>query len=263
MKMKRLMWGTAGIGLLFGLALWLPSFGKGLLDQGKRAMTQARLDTITQLAPEPGEPSTPAAQPAAAAEGMTRFDSRSGSKVRVEGTSTAHDWQLESRLIQGYLEVGPKFPMEAGQAATPGEMDAHAEVLIRVSALKSVKRDGSYYDDKMDEKVYENLKEPTSKNIVFHLNELTLKESAKTQDDSYVFEAKGDLVVAGVTNSISMPVNIKPMPGKKLKITGSVPLKMTSFKIPIEKFIIFSVGDDVKVIFDWTVGQKTASPAAK
>ena len=55
-----------------------------------------------------------------AADEMTRLDARSGSKMRMEGTSTLHDWQVESPIITGYIEVGPNFPMEPGQAATAG-----------------------------------------------------------------------------------------------------------------------------------------------
>ena len=41
--------------------------------------------------------------PGRAAEPMTRFDSKSGPtmKVRIEGTSTVHDWQVEGHLIGG------------------------------------------------------------------------------------------------------------------------------------------------------------------
>src|SRR5271169_5429009 len=46
---------------------------------------------------------------------LTRFLPRTGSKMRLEGTSNIHDWQVESSLIGGYLEVGPAFPVEPGQ----------------------------------------------------------------------------------------------------------------------------------------------------
>ena len=47
-----------------------------------------------------------------------------------------------------------------------------------------------------------------------------------------MFEAKGELAVAGVTNKITMPVNILPLADKeKLKVTGSITVKMTDFKV--------------------------------
>src|ERR1035438_9055764 len=73
--------------------------------------------------------------PLPAADQMTTFTSRSGSKMRIEGTSNIHDWQVESPLIGGMMEVGPNFPTEPGQAATPGKVEAKGEVFIQVRSL--------------------------------------------------------------------------------------------------------------------------------
>jgi len=59
-----------------------------------------------------------------AADQKTTYAARSGSKIRIEGTSNIHDWQVESSIIGGMMEVGPGFPTEPGQAATPGKIDA-------------------------------------------------------------------------------------------------------------------------------------------
>ena len=77
-----------------------------------------------------------------AAEQMTTYAARSGSKMRLEGTSNIHDWQVESPFIGGMLEVGAGFPTEPGQAVTPGPMPAKAEVFIQVRSLKSIEKDG-------------------------------------------------------------------------------------------------------------------------
>ena len=45
-----------------------------------------------------------------AADQMTTFAARSGSKMRIEGTSNIHDWQVESPFIGGMMEVGPELP---------------------------------------------------------------------------------------------------------------------------------------------------------
>lgn len=204
-----------------------------------------------------------------AADEATRFYARSGSKMRMEGTSNIHDWQVESSLIGGYLEVGPGFPVEPGQAATPGKVEAKAEPFIMVRSLKSLEKDGKPYSDKMDEVMYEHLKaqdDPKAR-IMFHLTELTLKEAAKSKETPYVFEAKGELAVAGVTNKITMPVNILPLGDKKLKVTGTTAVKMTDFKIepPAPKIALgmIKTGDEVKLIFEWMVGQRAAPAAAK
>jgi len=202
--------------------------------------------------------------PVQAAEQMTKYYAKSGSKMRIEGTSTIHDWQVEGTLVGGYLEVGPNFPSEPGQPATPGKVEAHAEPFIMVRSLRSVEKDGKLYSDRMDEVMYEHLKAKENPKIAFHLTELTLKEPAKSKDAPYVFEAKGQLAVSGVTNDVTMPVNILPLGDKKLKVSGTTNLKMTNFKVepPNPLGLGIKTGDDIKIIFDWMVAQRPAPAAA-
>jgi hypothetical protein len=197
---------------------------------------------------------------------MTRFDARPGSKVRIEGTSSIHDWQIESKIIGGYLEVGPNFPTEPGQAVQPGKVEAKSDAFITVRSLQSLEKDGSPYSKSMDDVVYEKLKEPTNKRILYHLKELVLKEAPKSKEAPYVFDSKGELIVGGVTNQISMPVNVTPLGDKKLKITGTVKVKMTDFQItpPAPKVALglIKTGDQVTLNFDWMLAQKAAPAAA-
>ncbi len=207
---------------------------------------------------------------ARAADEGTKFFARAGSKLRMEGTSNIHDWQVESSLIGGYIEVGPKFPTEPGQAAEPGKYDAKAEPFVMVRSLKSVEKDGKPYSDRMDEVTYEHLKEAQFKQITYKLTELTLKEVAKSKDAPYVFDSTGELTVAGVTNKITMPVNILPVVDpkgeKRLEITGNITVKMTDFKVdPVYINLVvghIKTGDDIKLVFKWIVGQKKAPAAA-
>ena len=115
----------------------------------------------------------------------------------------------------------------------------------------------------MNEVMWEHMKQPANPSIYYHLNELVLKEAPKDKAGPYVFDAKGELAVAGKTNQISMPVNITPLGDKKLKITGDTSLKMTDFGMePPTKLGVFSTGDEVKIKFEWTVGPKAAPAAA-
>ena len=191
---------------------------------------------------------------------MTTYAARSGSKMRIEGSSNIHDWQVESPIIGGSLELGPGFPTEAGQAVTPGKLEAKGEAFLLVRSLRSVEKDGSPYSDKMDEIMWEHLRQPQHPRIVYRLTELTLKEAPKSKDAPYVFDAKGDLAVAGVTNKITMQVNVLPAPDNKLEITGTTALKMTDFKVepPAPKIALglIKTGDEVKLIFKWIVQRK-------
>jgi hypothetical protein len=198
-----------------------------------------------------------------AADSPARFDSLPGGKVRIEGTSSIHDWQVEGKLIGGRLEAGPGFPSEPGQAAAPGQVDAKVNVFIPVRSLKSVEKDGRPYSDSMDDIMYGKLLQPTHPRILYHLDELTLKAAPEKPGAPYVFDAKGQLAVAGVTNPIAMSVQVTPLGDRKLKITGSTAVKMTDFKIepPAPKIALglIKTGDDVKLSFEWLVAQKPAA----
>ena len=200
-----------------------------------------------------------------AADQTTKFYAKPGSKVRIEGTATAihTQWAVEGHLIAGYLEVGPGFPVEPGQQVNPGKLEAKCDPYIVVRSLKSIEADGKPYSENMDDVMYDHMKakEDRTAKITYHLTELTLKEPAKTKDAPYVCEAKGDLQVAGVTNTITMPVNVLPLGDNKLKISGNKALKMTDFKIkpPAPLGIMLKTGDEVKVFFEWMVAAKPAA----
>lgn len=193
-----------------------------------------------------------------------KLHAKPGSKMRIEGTSSLHDWQVESKIIGGSLEAGDNFPLEPGQDVKPGKVEGRAEAFVTVKSLRSVEKNGSFYSDKMDEIMYDKLKAAQSPRIVYRTKELTLKEVPKSKDAPYVLEAKGELVVAGVTNEVSMPVNVLPLGEKKLRITGSLPSKMSNFKIPPESIGlgIVKTGDDIKLIWDWMVGPAKPTAAA-
>ncbi len=192
-----------------------------------------------------------------------KFFARSGSKLRIEGTSNIHDWRVESTLIGGSIEAGNNFPTEPGQAVTPGKVEAKAEAFVTARSLKSIEEDGKPYSDKMDEVMYEHLKAQQFPRITYRLIELTLKEVAKGKDDPYLMEAKGELAVAGVTNTVTMPVKVLPLGDKKMKVSGTATMKMTDFKVepPAPKIALglIKTGDEVKLLFDWQVAQRAAA----
>ena len=197
------------------------------------------------------------------------FTAKPGSKVRIDGTaSMIHThWSVQSPIIAGFLEAGPGFPTQPGQTVTPGKVDAKAECTIPVRSLKSIEDDGKPYSDHMDDVMWGKLKVQDSPKIIFRLTELTLKEAAKDKDSPYVFDSKGEVVVAGVTNNVAFPVNVLPMADDKIKISGSTNLKMSDFKIeppaPTLAVGLLKTGDDVKISFEWIVGLKTPAVPAK
>jgi RNA polymerase sigma factor (sigma-70 family) len=234
---------------------------------------------VSQPSPEPppvpNPLPAPVAQPAPSAvavpatasppgDFVRRFVARSGSRVRMEGTANMlrTRWQIQGEIIQGTLDVGSDFPVEPGQVATPGSVMAVADVFIPVTSLKSVEADGSHYSDAMDTIMYERLKADVQKKIYFHLTELVLQETAKAKDQPYVFEATGNLAVAGVTNQLTMPVQVLPLGDQRLKISGATLVKMTDFQMtpPVALGGALKTSDEVKLSFDWLVALRGPSP---
>ena len=195
--------------------------------------------------------------------------SRSGltNLVRIEGTSSVHDWQVEGHLIGGSAELGPGLPILPGAAAGPGPVEAKVSVFIPVRSLKSVEKDGRLYSDAMDEIMYGKLLEPANKRISYTLTSLTLKEKPSETTNPWLYEATGNLCVAGVTNAITMPVSVSLDPAGGIQFAGSVKAKMTDFKIeppsPSLAGVSIKTGDEVTLKFVWWVKRVGEAPAGR
>ncbi len=188
------------------------------------------------------------------AEDMVRYRARAvGNKVLIEGTSNIHDWTMDGQIIGGYLEVPEGVVLDSAQAAvagaTGGKINAHVKVSIPVTSIKNSEHEG------MSETMQDAMKATQFPRIEYDLAEMTLKEP-HAAGTPLEFDTKGELMVAGVTNQISMPVTIETVDASKLKVTGSIPLKMTDFQIkPPIKAGIFRTYDPIKISFVWIVGK--------
>lgn len=180
---------------------------------------------------------------------LARFEAQPNSKVKIDGTSTVHDWTVEGGIIGGVMELDSKFVADPTKAQ-PGPVPAKVEAIIPVRSLKSGKK-------AMDDIMHAAMKQPRHPRIEYRLTELTLKETPKSADGPFAFDSKGQLSVAGVTNKVSFPVTMTRS-GKTVKTTGTTNVKMTSFGIqpPAPKIALglISTGDDVKLTFEWVTG---------
>src|SRR5690349_19652192 len=93
----------------------------------------------------------------------TKFESQpgGGSQVKIDGTSTLHDWTIMGALIRGTLELDSKFVAEPTKAQ-PGKINAKADVAIPVRTLKSGKQS-------MDNVTYQAMALPQFPMIEYHL----------------------------------------------------------------------------------------------
>jgi len=184
------------------------------------------------------------------AQDLTKFESKPGTKIKMDGTSNIHDWIVESFIVKGTLELDSAFVTKPTEAK-PGKIPAKVEATIPVRSLRSTKSKA------MDDRMYQAMKMTQFPQIEYRLTELTLKETPKSANGPYAFESKGDLTVSGVTNKVSFPVTMTRS-DKTMKTTGSTTVKMTSFGItpPALDLLIGAIrtGDEVKITFDWVTG---------
>src|ERR1041385_5042045 len=150
-----------------------------------------------------------------------KYKGSPGSEVKVEGTSNIHDWSAKGQIISGTMEVSSDFDKDLKSVSPSPKADAS----IPVRSLKS--SSGA----KSDEVMYLHMNMKQYNSIKYQLTSLTPKGDPKSANGPAEFTSKGDLTINGVKKSIEMPITIdRPDPGK-LHVKGSVPLKMTDFKI--------------------------------
>ena len=187
----------------------------------------------------------PAAAPATPAGAILYTALPTGSKMKIEGTSTLHDWTIESSIVAGSLEADAKFPESA--LTDPKAAKPIVSVSVPVKSLKSNNK-------RMDTSTYEYLKQPEFKNIEYRLLELKPK-SAAGDTGPLKFDAVGALTIVGVTRTNTMPVTIEKKDGK-LKIVGSTPVKCTDYGLKPFSYLLISCGDDLKISFEWLLAPK-------
>lgn len=167
------------------------------------------------------------------------YRGKPGSSVKIAGTSTVHDWVVESKLIGGTMELN-------GDLNKPGKVDAQANAIISVRSIKSDKK-------AMDDVMHAAMKESEHSRIDFKLKELVAEGGMK-------FKATGDLSVSGVTKEVSFPVSMEKLDGDQMKVVGTLDTKMTDFGItpPAPKIALGAIqtGDDVKITFEWMTQKK-------
>ncbi|HEY3856820.1 MAG TPA: YceI family protein [Verrucomicrobiae bacterium] len=183
-----------------------------------------------------------------------------GCDVKIEGTSSLHDWEMEGSLIGGFLEFGPGVQLDPAQATVGGitgdKVPATGRVIIPV---RSVHSKADHLPDVMEHLMQDALKEPQFPRIEFNLKEMAFKgphEAGKP----FNFEVTGDLSISGVTNAATFPITITQVDADTIKVSGTAPVNLPQYNItpPAPSFGLglMKTGPDVKIIFDWSLHKK-------
>ncbi len=184
------------------------------------------------------------------AASMVRLEDRPGSHVKVEGTSTLHAWHVESKSVDGAIEIEEAFltdPSLASVASLHAGPSPKVTLTIAVAELASG-------NDRMDRLMREALLASKHPSIRFAAKEIQLPKGT-VGSGKFNLQARGDLSIAGTTKEVAFPVEVERAADGKTTVAGKVPLKMTQFGIkpPVAMLGTLKTGDDITVSFRWVV----------
>lgn len=180
-----------------------------------------------------------------------------GSSMKIAGTSTMHDWTVESLVIGGTIEVDSSFPLDVTkEPPKDAKLTPKVDVKIPVRQIKSGK-------SLMDTVMHGAMKAEEHPWINYTLTEMTVKGK---EGDGIKFATTGVIKCAGQSKTNSFDVIMTRVDDKSLKFSGTTKLKMTDFGItpPAPKIALGAIktGDDVALTFEWVTRQKPAPVAA-
>jgi polyisoprenoid-binding protein YceI len=186
-----------------------------------------------------------------------------GSSVRIDGTSSLHDWTVNGPQIDGRVE----FLVAVPDGATPKQITqailadpkVKAEVAIPAASLKSAKKDKD-----MDKKMYEALKSKANPIISYQLTQLKVVSEANPDRTDFQVQTRGELTIAGETRTLDMPMAIEVLDGRQIRIGGRTWIKMSDYNIRRITALggMIKCGDKVEVKVEWLLTSPQTPVAA-
>ena len=119
------------------------------------------------------------------------------------------------------------------------------------------------FTDGMTKSLHQLLKEPQCPLITFTFTNAPLHTTQTVRESVQRLDARGALVVAGVTNHLAIPIDVAPLTGRRFRLTGKTTLKMSSYSIQPPVLLVSGAeghrirySDEVEVSFEWVLGPK-------
>lgn len=166
--------------------------------------------------------------------GQGQFSQSTGSSIKINGTSTLHDWEMTSNKLQsrGSFEVNSQ-----NQLINLSDFSFSIEV-------KTLKSDNS----RLDNNAYKALK--TDKH-----NEITFKaRTAKVQpiNNKGAVKVIGELQIAGMSKSKTFEATCTVENENLIRCTGKTKLLMTDFDVTPPSFMLgaMKTGDEITITYD-------------
>ena len=171
----------------------------------------------------------------AGAFAQTKYSSKNGISIEVNGTSTLHDWEMKS--------ADGSFDANFTQTAT-GAITAVNGMSFTTNpkALKSGK-------SAMDNNAYKALKTDKAPSISFIANTSTVTAVDAT---TYIVKATGKLSIAGAVKDTEISAKCKVNADKTISVTGERKISMKDFSMEPPSFMMGTIktGNDVTIKFD-------------
>ena len=187
------------------------------------------------------------------AETVTYF-AKTGSLLKISGTSSVHDWEVKTLLIGGRMVWDSSFPLDPSKAELPKlTTTPKVSVIVPVRNIESGKQ-------RMNEVMHGAMNAQKHKFARYNLKEIKVIDKKRKAGDPIVFNTKGTLNINGKSAPVSMQISIAKRKGDKLKVSGKTKLRMSQFGItpPAPKIALglITTGDEVSVEFEWFVAPK-------
>ncbi|MFT6883219.1 MAG: hypothetical protein ACJAVY_002023 [Marinoscillum sp.] len=160
-----------------------------------------------------------------------------GSEMKLEGTSSMHDWEMEANTSTGKAQFifkqGNMFHLDSIKSLS---------FAIKVSDLKSD-------SDGLNKNAYDALKSNKYKDICYSLTSSALSP----EKGGFLITSVGNLVIAGVTKEITMDVHSSIGEDGTITCSGSYQLNMLDYKVEPPSFMWGAMKTGEQITLDFTV----------
>jgi polyisoprenoid-binding protein YceI len=156
---------------------------------------------------------------------------QSSASIRLDGTSTLHDWFMESK----------QSTCDATFTGTDLSGIQSLNFSLPVTTLKSEK-------DGLDKNAYEAMKSDKYPKLSFTLGS---GSSVVKENAGYRIACKGTLTIAGSAQPVTLSVLCKMNTDKSITCTGTYKMKMTTFGVQPPRLMMGAIktGDDITITF--------------
>jgi len=158
-----------------------------------------------------------------AVQGQDYLSKQAESSMKVSGTSTLHDWDIN---VESF----------AGKAKMKGENMEHASFTAEVKSLKS----GT---SSMDDNTYKALKAKDHPKITFTSTGISGTDGKLT--------IRGNLTIAGATRPVTLSTTLEKWAERSMTVKGAYTFKMSEFGIDPPRAMLGTIrtGDEITITF--------------